>query len=491
MDPSPESVVVPQSKTTQAGSSANQAHDSSIQAHILIVDDSYMVAEMLSNFLGKQGCSISYALDGTSALEQIRRQPPDLIIADWVMPSLNGLELCRQLRQSPEYAWIYYILMTAREGNDNMERALEAGADEFLSKPFQSAELMTRVRAGLRIVESRRQQYLLKTGQKQVSSSAKLIRLVVGNRQDLVTRLPLQVAQARSQSEPLSLFVLRLANLSALSKGLDIQSRSALLQLFTDRLASNLRDEDNLFCYDEGQFIILLSGSTLAATQVVAERCCQRMIQDPFVVNGQTLPLQLQFGAATLMESDDPKGVALLRRAAQAMRDSKNVHSSVITAPKPVSASEELLNRLKELEAENKSLRQHLQIQRQQLVALRQHPPKTSDQPGSPAPSSPLQKSLAERFCSRQHPPIQRRLLKGYLLKRPLLQRLQALKSENTSLRRQLAALSQANPESGKRLHSSANQSTNRSTADRSMDQRPSKAIQPRLRRLLVRRRLG
>ncbi|MEN9232390.1 MAG: response regulator, partial [Thermostichus sp. DG02_5_bins_236] len=301
MDPSPESVVVPQSETPQAGSFFGKADDGSIRAHVLIVDDSYMVAEMLSNFLGKQGCSISYALDGSSALEQIRRRPPDLIIADWVMPSLNGLDLCRQLRQSPEYAWVYYIIMTAREGNDNMERALEAGADEFLSKPFQAAELMTRVRAGLRIVESRRQQHLLKTGQKQAPSSTKSIGLEVGNRQDLVTRLPLRVAQARSQSEPLSLFVLRLANLSSLSQRLDTQARAALLKLFTDRLANNLRDKDDLFCYDEGQFIVLLSGSTLAATQMAAERCCQRMIQDPFVVNGQALPVQLHFGAASLM----------------------------------------------------------------------------------------------------------------------------------------------------------------------------------------------
>jgi sigma-B regulation protein RsbU (phosphoserine phosphatase) len=144
MDPRPESAsAAPAPEKAKLVSGRSQ--DGSLQARVLIVDDSYMVAEMLSNFLGKQGCSISYALDGLSALEQIRRQPPDLIIADWVMPSLNGLDLCRQLRQLPEYAWVYYIIMTAREGNDSMERALEAGADEFLSKPFQAAELLTRV----------------------------------------------------------------------------------------------------------------------------------------------------------------------------------------------------------------------------------------------------------------------------------------------------------------------------------------------------------
>ncbi len=380
MDPNLENAAATgTSESPQAGLGASKGEASSLRAHVLIVDDSYMVAEMLSNFLGKQGCSISYALDGLSALEQIRRRTPDLIIADWVMPALDGLELCRQLRQAPEYAWVYYILMTAREGNDTMERALEAGADEFLSKPFQAAELLTRVRAGLRIVESRRQQYLLQTGQRQVPSPSR--RAALGNRQDLVTRLPLRVAQARAQSDPLSLFVLRLANLGSLAQGLQAEERAALLQLFTDRLGNTLREGDDWFCYDEGQFIVVLPGSTLAAAQIAAERCCQRVIQDPFVVNGRALPVQLQFGAATLTDKDDPKGVALLRRAAQALRDSKNAHSSVVTAPHPIPVSDcgsgteslELLKRLQHLEKENAELRQELATRLRQLEELRQN----------------------------------------------------------------------------------------------------------------------
>ncbi len=332
-----------------------------LRARILIVDDSYMVAEMLSNFLGKHGCTISYALDGSAALDQVRQSPPDLIIADWVMPNLDGLELCRQLRQSPEYAWVYYIIMTAREGNDNMERALEAGADEFLSKPFQAAELMTRVRAGLRIVEVRRRRQL-KAVQPALSQAEPLI----GTRQNLVNKLPQCIAYSRSQVEPLSLFILRLVNLAPLSRGLAPDQKKTLLNQFTQRLMGNLREGDDLFRYDEGQFIVILSGTTLPAAQIAAERCCLRMVQEPFVLQGQILEIQIQFGTATLEASDDPQGMALLRRAAQGLRDSKHQANATLsspaaqpieTVPTAAAPTPPLEDRVRTLEAENLELR--------------------------------------------------------------------------------------------------------------------------------------
>lgn len=358
--------VPPETDTPQINMSPSQPQvdfsaSGGLRARILIVDDSYMVAEMLSNFLGKQGCTISYALDGSAALDQVRQSPPDLIIADWVMPNLDGLELCRQLRQSPEYAWVYYIIMTAREGNDNMERALEAGADEFLSKPFQAAELMTRVRAGLRIVEVRRRRQL-----KAVQPALNQAEPLIGTRQNLVSKLPQCIAYSRSQVEPLSLFILRLVNLASLSRELSPDQKKTLLNQFTQRLIGNLREGDDLFRYDEGQFIVILSGTTLPAAQIAAERCCLRMVQEPFVLQGQILEIQIQFGTATLEASDDPQGMALLRRAAQGLRDSKHQANATLsspaaqpieTVPKSADSAMPLEDRVRALEAENLELR--------------------------------------------------------------------------------------------------------------------------------------
>ncbi len=320
-----------------------------LQAKILIVDDSYMVAEMLSNFLGKQGCTIAYALDGIAALEQIRDNTPDLIIADWVMPNLDGLGLCQQLRQSPEFSWIYYIMMTAREGNDNMERALEAGADEFLSKPFQAAELMTRVRTGLRIVELRR---------KSQPAPDQRSKPAVKSRQELVAQLPQRIASSRSQSVPLSLFILRLANLGALTQILSPSDRQSLLEQFSSRLVNNLRDGDDVFIYDEGQFIVILPGATLTAALIAAERSCTRMLKEPFLTGSKSTEALIQYGTSTLESSDDSHGMSLLRRAAQGMRDNRSQGGLTSTLTVTHTTDDQYLkDRLTVLEAENLELR--------------------------------------------------------------------------------------------------------------------------------------
>jgi DNA-binding response OmpR family regulator len=118
---------------------------------ILVVDDELLFRDMLAGMLMSAGYEVLVASDGTEALAICRRARVDLIIADWIMPGMDGVELCRHLKADPALRQTYVILLTAREKTPDKVTALDAGADEYVVKPCAEVELLARVRAGLRI----------------------------------------------------------------------------------------------------------------------------------------------------------------------------------------------------------------------------------------------------------------------------------------------------------------------------------------------------
>ena len=114
---------------------------------ILVVDDDPMVATTVQRVLRPEGYEVEVALGGAQALEQARAQRPDLVVLDLMMPGIDGLEVCRQLRTECS---LPILMLTARSGTVDRVRGLDTGADDYLVKPFAYAELLARVRALLR-----------------------------------------------------------------------------------------------------------------------------------------------------------------------------------------------------------------------------------------------------------------------------------------------------------------------------------------------------
>src|SRR5438270_6221535 len=120
-------------------------------ARILVVDDQRSNVEMMAGVLKARGYVVHGAYDGMQALEQVREAPPDLVVADILMPNMDGYELCRRLRGVPETALLPVVLVTSLDAQGERIKGLEAGADDFLSKPVNWAGLFARVRSLLRI----------------------------------------------------------------------------------------------------------------------------------------------------------------------------------------------------------------------------------------------------------------------------------------------------------------------------------------------------
>ncbi len=119
---------------------------------VLVVDDNLQNLELLVEYLGSiENCRTLTATDGLEALEVVGRDKPDLILLDIMMPRMSGYEVCRKLRSDPETRDIPVIMVTALNELGDMERAIESGTDDFLSKPFNRLELITRVKSLLKV----------------------------------------------------------------------------------------------------------------------------------------------------------------------------------------------------------------------------------------------------------------------------------------------------------------------------------------------------
>jgi sigma-B regulation protein RsbU (phosphoserine phosphatase) len=120
---------------------------------ILVVEDDRASALLLKSMLQRWGYDVVHATDGRQAWEILHEQDIRLVISDWMMPRMNGLELCREIRKSDLPGYTYVILLTARGERLSLVEGMGAGADDFVTKPFDQAELQARLRAGVRIVQ--------------------------------------------------------------------------------------------------------------------------------------------------------------------------------------------------------------------------------------------------------------------------------------------------------------------------------------------------
>lgn len=123
---------------------------------ILIIDDDPAIQILLKRTLHNQGYEVSVASNGEDGLVLARKLRPGLVLCDWNMPKMNGLQVCRQVKATPDLSTTIFILLTSRNALEDRVEGLDAGADDFLTKPVEMAELKARVRAGLRLHEANR-----------------------------------------------------------------------------------------------------------------------------------------------------------------------------------------------------------------------------------------------------------------------------------------------------------------------------------------------
>lgn len=277
---------------------------------ILIADDDAMTRHLLQKTLEQAGYEVVGASNGRAALECLSsKSGPRLALLDWIMPGLNGLEICREIRRHPEFPYIYMILLTVRTSKQDVVKGLEAGADDYLTKPFDLDELKARLRCGERI---------LKLEDKVTYDALHDPLTRLPNRAFFLERLTMCVSWGMLHPEyKFAVLSIDMDRFKVVNDSLGISAGDWLLIQIAERLQGSVRKDDSIVrSAEEGgltgqlegsgmlarlggdKFTILLDNIKNASEGIgVAERI-QQYIQMPFDLDGQAVFATASVGIA-------------------------------------------------------------------------------------------------------------------------------------------------------------------------------------------------
>ena len=164
-----------------------------MEAQILVVEDESGIRQLIKDALDGNGYDIVTCSNAMNAKTQLRESIPDLLIVDWMMPQVSGIELVTALRKSEETSELPIIMLTARSTEDDTITGLDAGADDYITKPFSPRELLSRVQAALRRATGHKQSHILKHGN--IAMHLDAMRVTVGDSDVTISQTEFKLLQ--------------------------------------------------------------------------------------------------------------------------------------------------------------------------------------------------------------------------------------------------------------------------------------------------------
>jgi diguanylate cyclase (GGDEF)-like protein len=300
---------------------------------ILIAEDNAITRKLLEKILLKGGHEVVSAENGREALELFNKNFFPIILTDWMMPEMNGIELCKTIRESSTERYVFIILLTAKDSKDDIVVGLEAGADDYLTKPINNAELIARLNTGKRILE-------LESSLKEANKEIKLLSItdpLTGcyNRGYLNEQLPQEIRRARRYQHSLSIIFCDIDHFKAVNDIHGHQVGDQVLKEFAKCIKESFRyDVDWLTRYGGEEFLIVLPETDTKGAVLTAERLRGTISQREINVDGKPINITASFGVSGFVPETPEDRIsfdAMLNQADKYLYQSKNEGRNRVT----------------------------------------------------------------------------------------------------------------------------------------------------------------
>jgi diguanylate cyclase (GGDEF)-like protein len=307
---------------TNASAKIETMNPSSRPFTVLAVDDSAIYRKLVEHSLSGQEYEVLYAKNGRQALDLFAEHKPAVVITDWSMPDISGLELCRRIRHDFQGFHSHLILLTSNSDKEQVVEGLAAGADDYLTKPFHSGELVARVAVGRRIAALHRE----------IQAKNHLLEEMALT--DALTGLPNRRAVDVWASRELSAaarhdfaFWVVMADLDSFKKVNDTYGHDAgdsVLKTFAEILKTHTRQSDLCARLGGEEFLVMMTHSDRGGTKTAVERIRKQFENTNFTLGGSIVTATASFGIAGFRGNKPPDWNALVECADTALYAAKH-----------------------------------------------------------------------------------------------------------------------------------------------------------------------
>jgi diguanylate cyclase (GGDEF)-like protein len=289
---------------------------------ILIADDNAPFRASLQLILGQWGYEVVSAADGAEAWRRLQEQDgPRLAVLDWVMPGLDGVQVCREVRRRAGLRYVYVILLTGRADPQDLVGGLEAGADDYLVKPVDVYELRARLRTGRRILDLQEQLLAAHEVLRHQATHDPLTGL--WNRAVTLDRLERELARCRREGKAVGVLMIDADHFKALNDAHGHLAGDAALREISRRLTLGVRPYDTVGRYGGEEFLLVLPDCDATTLSHLGERLRHAIAAAPLDLPEGLVGVTISVGGAASGAADGGDAAALVRAADAALYRAK------------------------------------------------------------------------------------------------------------------------------------------------------------------------
>lgn len=289
---------------------------------VLVADDDVVSRHVLDATLRKWGYDVVSASDGTAALEILQSEnAPALAVLDWMMPGYTGLDICRIVRQQSREPYTYILLLTAKSSKEDVITGMDAGADDYVTKPFHQHELQVRLRAGSRIVALQAELMAAREALREQATKDSLTRL--WNRSSILEQLERELRRSEREYKPVGVALIDLDNFKSINDTYGHIAGDAVLRESARRMQASIRSYDSLGRYGGEEFLLIMPGCDDACVRAQAERVRAILQEEAMQLSEKSLILTASFGTTAAMPGSRCLPETLIRMADEALYRAK------------------------------------------------------------------------------------------------------------------------------------------------------------------------